>query len=172
MRVLGVVLMVGGGFFAAVGFLGDLFIDGESTAVHADPRTPVVLAPGAHPVDWVGPAKGDLPFASELDVHLRVIDGEASWEQGSADDVEAIGPRGEDRGRSPIGTVQVDEGATVSIDFDARVPTDGAPRIEVERVEEPPPRTRSAGLLIGGLAVAGIGVVLRTKGRARSESAP
>jgi hypothetical protein len=161
-RWLGLVLIVVGGCITALGFLGDMLIEGAETRLYADPRTPVRLEPGSHPVDWVGPAKGALPFPSEVDVELRIVSGDATWRESSVEQRVPIGSGDKDQARSPIGAVEVLERSVVSIDFDPRVPTDGAPRILVNRTVNPPPETRSGRLMIGGVITMLTGLILRS----------
>ena len=163
-RVIGLALVIVGGFCVAVGVIGDFFLKGDVTSSYADPREPVELEPGTYPVDWVGPAKGWVPFPSDLDVQLQMINGEATWRESSVEMFESVGPSGEDRGRSPIGTVHVQTRSTLSIDFNPSIPTKGEPRLLVRRAEDPIPESRSGPLVIGGVALVVGGFFVRGRG--------
>lgn len=169
-RGIGIALIVGGGFGAVLGAFGDQLIQGERSSTYVDPSSPMSLEPGGYPVEWVGPAKGDVPFPSDLVIRLQVSSGKAVWRESDREIHVPIGPSEDDQVRSPLGVVEVLDRSVLSIDLDLRTDLDGsprifatqgAPRILVETETGAPPATRSGPLLIGGVITMFVGLLLR-----------
>lgn len=161
----GYALVVVGVFLIGTAIVGDLLVKGPVVNRYADPRDPQTLRPGVYPLDWIGPAKGPIPFPSDLHVVVQVRSGDAVWHPSAVAAIIPTGPSEQDLGRSPLGSIEVRQASSFRVRLNPSGPTEGRPRLRVHQTKYPRPRTRTTELTIAGVVLLGAGTMAVGWGR-------